>query len=50
MKGTGQRIWDLSSSEDEFIDVLLDDPDAAEIMDVDMRNRLGPYVEVDGVD
>lgn len=50
MKGTGQRIWDLSSSEDDSINVILDDPDAAEIMDVDMRNRLGPYVEVDGVD
>lgn len=31
------------------IDTLLDDPDAAEIIDVDIRNRLGPYVEIDVV-
>lgn len=45
MKGAGERIWDLDPSGGDPMNIILADPDAAEIMEVEMGNRLGPYVE-----
>lgn len=45
MKGAGERIWDLDPGGGDPMNIILADPDAADIMEVEMGKRLGPYVE-----
>lgn len=45
MKGAGERIWDLDPAGGDPMNIILANSDAAEIMEVEMGNRLGPYVD-----
>lgn len=45
MKGAGERIWDLDPAGGDPMNTILADSDAVEIMEVEMGNRLGPYVD-----
>ncbi|KAE8350003.1 HNH endonuclease-domain-containing protein [Aspergillus coremiiformis] len=46
MRGVGTTFWDLDSAGGDYMGMVLDDPDAAEIMEIEMGNRLTAYVQV----
>ncbi|KAL5000107.1 hypothetical protein BDV10DRAFT_163376 [Aspergillus recurvatus] len=46
MRGAGERPWDLESEEEVNNEATMEHYNAAEVLEEEFADRLGPYVEV----